>query len=75
MFYLGVSPSVMSTMSWDFHHLLKILDIVILLAIYIHFFVPMLFLTGIPTNGLVILKTSSNLIALKLMVDISFLDC
>ena len=43
-------------------------------TITILFLVPVLFLTGIPTDGLVILKTSSNLIALKLMVNISFLD-
>ena len=45
---LGVLPSFMSRMSWELHHLLIILDIVILLAISIHILVLVLFLTRIP---------------------------
>ena len=49
----------------------QIPDIVILIAISIHFLVSVLFLTIIPTNGLwgVKFKTSSNPIACKLMND------
>ena len=71
LLYLGVLPSFMSTMSWEFHHLLRILDIVILLAISIHILVPVLFPTEKQTNGLwcVKFKISSNPISLTLMVD------
>ena len=75
MFYLGILPSFMSRMSWEFHQFLRILDLSDTYHHHHSFLGPLLFLTVIPTNGLVILKTSSNLIALKLMVDISFLDC
>ena len=47
MFYHEVLPSFMSRILLEFHHLLRILDIVILLAISIHILVPVLFLTGI----------------------------
>ena len=49
LLYLGVLPSFMSRMSWEFHHLLRILDIVILLVISVLILVPVLFLTGIST--------------------------
>ena len=39
----------MSRMSWEFHHLLIILDIIILLAIFVHSLVLVLFSPGIPT--------------------------
>ena len=73
--YFGVLPNFISRMSWEFHHLLRILDIVIHLAVYIQFLVPMLILTEVPTNELwcVKFKTSSNPIACKLMNDSSFL--
>ena len=45
---LGVLPSFMSRRLWEFHHLLRILDIVILLAISIHILLPVLFLNRIP---------------------------
>ena len=75
MSYLGVLPSFMSRRLWEFHHLLRILDIVIHLAVYIQFLVPMLILTEVPTNErwCVKFKTSSNPIACKLMNDSSFL--
>jgi len=52
LLYLGILPPFMSRMSWQFYHLLRILDIVISLAFCVHFLVSVLFLTGIPTNGL-----------------------
>ena len=45
MLYLGVLPSFMSRMLWEFHHLLRILGIVILLAMPAHSRVPVLILT------------------------------
>ena len=48
MFYLGVLPSFMSRILWEFLHLLRILDIVILLAISICLLIPVLLLTGKP---------------------------
>ena len=47
-----VLPSLLSRMWWEFHHLLIILDIIILLAIFVHSLVPVLFSTGIPTMEL-----------------------
>ena len=51
-FYRGVLPSFISRMSWGLLHLLRILGIVTLLTITILFLVPVLFLIGIPTNGM-----------------------
>ena len=65
LLYLGVLPSFMSRMSWEFHHLLRILDIVILLAISVHFLVPVLFLIGIPAIEL--WCVSSKLLATLLL--------
>ena len=48
LLYLGVLPSFMSRMFWDLFHLLRILDIEILLTITNSFLVPML----IPTSEL-----------------------
>ena len=48
--YLGsITITFCQEMWWEFHHLLIILDIIILLAIFVHSLVPVLFLTGIPT--------------------------
>ena len=52
LLYLGILPPFMSRMSWEFYHLLRILDIVISLTFCVHFLVSVLFLTGILTNGL-----------------------
>ena len=41
--YFGILPSFMSRMWWEFHHLLRILDIIILLAISVHSLDPVLF--------------------------------
>ena len=40
--YLGTLPSIMSSMFWEFHHLLRIRDTVMLLAITILYLVPVL---------------------------------
>ena len=51
--YLGsVTITFCQEMWWEFHHLLIILDILILLAIFVHSLVPVLFSTGIPTMEL-----------------------
>ena len=65
MFYRGVLPSFMSRRSWEFHHLLRILDIITLLAISVHSLVPVLFLTGIPTIDL--WRAASKLLATLLL--------
>ena len=49
LLYLGVLPSFMSRMSWEFHHLLRILDTGDTFCISVHSLVPVLFLTGKPT--------------------------
>ena len=70
LLYLGVLPSFMSRMSWEFHHLLRILGIVILLTITI-FLGP-----RVNSNKWTVLFgffPSSNPISLKLMVEGSFL--
>ena len=43
LLYLGTLPSLMSSMLWEFHHLLRILDIVILLTITIPSWSPCCF--------------------------------
>ena len=52
-------------MWWEFHHLLIILDIIILLAIFVHSLVPVLFSTGIPTMEL--WRVNSKLLATLLL--------
>ena len=61
LLYLGVLPSFMSRMLREFHHLLRILDIGDT-SCHIRSFLGREF------------KSSSNPFALKLLVDISFLD-
>ena len=75
LLYLGELPPFMSRMSWEFHHLLRILGIVILPTSTILSWSPY-WLTGNINEWTMMLGfcTSSNLIALKLMVDSSFLD-
>ena len=71
LLYLGVLPSFMSRMFWDLFHLLRILDIEILLTITI------LSWSRVDSNKWTVLFgffPSSNPIALKLMVGRSFLD-
>ena len=60
-----VLPSLLSRMWWEFHHLLIILDIIILLAIFVHSLVPVLFSTGIPTMEL--WRVNSKLLATLLL--------
>ena len=70
LLYLGVLPSFMSRMFWDLFHLLRILDIEILLTITI-FLGP-----RVNSNKWTVLFgffPSSNPISLKLMVESSFL--
>ena len=50
--YPAVDLPYLGRMWWEFHHLLIILDIIILLAIFVHSLVPVLFSTGIPTMEL-----------------------
>ena len=65
MFYLVVLLSSISRMLWGLLHLLRILDIVILLAISIPFLIPVLFLTWIPTIEL--WRVNSELLATLLL--------
>ena len=51
LLYLGILPPFMSRMSWEFHHLLRILGMVILLTITILSWVLVLIPTGVPTSG------------------------
>ena len=51
LLYLGILPPFMSRMSWKFHHLLRILGMVILLTITILSWVLVLIPTGVPTSG------------------------
>ena len=55
----------LSRMWWEFHHLLIILDIIILLAIFVHSLVLVLFSTGIPT--LELWRVNSKLLATLLL--------
>ena len=55
----------LSRMWWEFHHLLIILDIIILLAIFVHSLVPVLFSTRIPTMEL--WRVNSKLLATLLL--------
>ena len=55
----------LSRMWWEFHHLLIILDIIILLAIFVHSLVPVLFTTRIPTMEL--WRVNSKLLATLLL--------
>ena len=55
----------LSRMWWEFHHLLIILDIIILLSIFVHSLVPVLFSTGIPTMEL--WRVNSKLLATLLL--------
>ena len=76
LLYLGVLPSFMSRMSWEFHHLLRILDIGDT-SCHIRSFLGPCVVSNRKTDNLTMMchfKSSSNPIALKLMVDISFLD-
>ena len=62
LLYLGVLPSLMSRKSWEFHHLLWILDTGNTSHHHLSFLVPVLVLTGIPTSerycvDFVLLKT------------------
>ena len=52
-------------MWWEFHHLLRILDIIILLAIFVHSLAPVLFSIGIPTIELC--RVNSKLLASLLL--------
>ena len=64
--YLGsITISFCQEMWWEFHHLLIILDILILLAIFVHSLVPVMFLTGIPTMEL--RRVNSKLLATLLL--------
>ena len=74
--YLGVIPSFMSRMSWEFHHLLRILDTCDT-SCHIRSLLGPCVVSNQKNNNWTMMcdfKTSSNPIALKLMVDISFLD-
>ena len=76
LLYLGVLPSIMSRMSWEFHHLLRILDTGDTFC-HIRSFLGLRVISNRKTDNRTMMcdfKTSSNPIALKLMVDISFLD-
>ena len=76
LLYLGVLPSFMSRMSWEFHHLLRILDAGDTFC-HIRSFLGPRVVSNRKTDNWTMMcdfKTSSNPIALKLMVDISFLD-
>ena len=70
LLYLGILPSFMSSMLWEFHHLLWIIDASDASHHHHSFHGPRV-PTGIPTNGLWCEKfqTSSNPIACKLMND------
>ena len=50
LLYLGTLTSLMSSMLWEFYHLLRILGMVILLTITILSWVLMLVPTGVPTS-------------------------
>ena len=63
----------MSRMSWEFHHFLKILDLSDTYHHHHSFLGPRVVPNSNTDKWTSNFKTSSNLIALKLMVDISFL--
>ena len=76
LLYLEVLPSFMSRMSWEFHHLLRILDTGDTFC-HIRSFLGLRVISNRKTDNRTMMcdfKTSSNPIASKLMVDISFLD-
>ena len=76
LLYLGVLPSFMSRMLWEFHHLLRILDAGDTVCHTRSFLGPRV-VTNRKTDNWTWtcdFKTSSNPLALKLMVGRSFLD-
>ena len=76
LLYLGVLPSFMSKMSWEFHHLLRILDTGDP-SCHIRSFLGPHVVSNQRTDNWTMMcnfKTSSNPIALKSMVGRSFLD-
>ena len=50
LLYLGILPPFMSRMSWEFHHLLRILGMLMLLTITILSWVLVLIPTRVPTS-------------------------
>ena len=76
LLYPGVLLSYMSRMSWEFHHLLRILDTRDT-SCHIRSFLGPRVVSNQKTDNWTMMcdfKTSSNPIALKLMVGRSFLD-